>query len=363
MMRVLSVFPFILALQCFSSTIGEQGYTTVVNKWNKGFKGEIKLKMNKDVSEAGWTMRLSFPVRTPNLKIWGAKITGQENDRVYTMVNMPWNKKLSTGDELQMFFLAEKTTDADAPIGTVNFERGATPTGQPPTPGPSSPRPTTGRRNSSPGPSCTPNTNCPISTRPPKTTSTKRPRPTSKPTIGVPLKLSGYNYGEVLKLSILFYEAQRSGKLPKNNRVPWRKDSALKDGKQIGVDLTGGWYDAGDYVKFGFPMASSVTVLAWGLLKYKKAYIAAGQYGHMLNSIEWATDYFIKAHTKRYEFYGQVGDGDIDHAYWGRPEDMPDNMKRPAWKITPQKPGSDLAAETAAALAASSIAFKANKAK
>lgn len=53
----------------------------------------------------------------------------------------------------------------------------------------------------------------------------------------------------------------------------------------------------------------------------------------------------------------KVGDGHVDHAYWGRPEDM--TMARPAFKITPQKPGSDLAAETAAALAAASVAFKA----
>lgn len=33
-------------------------------------------------------------------------------------------------------------------------------------------------------------------------------------------------------------------------------------------------------------------------------------------------------------------------------------MERPAWKITPQKPGSDLAAETAAAMAAASIVFR-----
>ena len=32
------------------------------------------------------------------------------------------------------------------------------------------------------------------------------------------------------------------------------------------VDLTGGWYDAGDFVKFNFPMAYSVTTLAWGML-------------------------------------------------------------------------------------------------
>ena len=55
-------------------------------------------------------------------------------------------------------------------------------------------------------------------------------------------------------MSLLFYEAQRSGKLPANQRVKWRKDSALND------EITGGYYDAGDYVKFGFPMAAATTV-------------------------------------------------------------------------------------------------------
>ena len=120
------------------------------------------------------------------------------------------------------------------------------------------------------------------------------------------LPTSSYNYHEVLGKSILFYEAQRSGKLPVNNRVPWRKDSALNDRGQNGEDLTGGWYDAGDYVKFGFPMASSATVLAWGLVEYRKAYESAGELNNMLDSIKWATDYFVKAHTGKYEFYGQV---------------------------------------------------------
>ena len=52
-----------------------------------------------------------------------------------------------------------------------------------------------------------------------------------------------YNYAEVLQKSILFYEAQRSGKLPANNRIPWRGDSALQDHGAGGEDLTGGWYD------------------------------------------------------------------------------------------------------------------------
>ena len=38
--------------------------------------------------------------------------------------------------------------------------------------------------------------------------------------------------------------------------------------------------------------------------------------------VKWASDYFIKAHVAPNKFYGQVGDGNIDHAYWGRPEEM-----------------------------------------
>merc|ERR1711872_145896 len=65
-----------------------------------------------------------------------------------------------------------------------------------------------------------------------------------------------YDYGEAIDLSLQFYEAQRSGKLPSDNRVPWRGDSALDDA------VPGGYYDAGDLVKFGFPMAATVTDLA-----------------------------------------------------------------------------------------------------
>ena len=44
---------------------------------------------------------------------------------------------------------------------------------------------------------------------------------------------------------LYFYEAQRSGKLTSSNRVSWRNDSALGDGKDAGVDLSGGYFDAG----------------------------------------------------------------------------------------------------------------------
>ena len=51
-----------------------------------------------------------------------------------------------------------------------------------------------------------------------------------------------YDYGKALGLSILFYDAQRSGRLPANNPIPWRGDSAVNDNDN-GKDLSGGWYD------------------------------------------------------------------------------------------------------------------------
>ena len=53
-------------------------------------------------------------------------------------------------------------------------------------------------------------------------------------------------------------------------------------------------------------MAWSVTTLAWGVIEFKDAYVDSGEYSNVLNSLKWVTDYFIKAHPSKYEFYGQV---------------------------------------------------------
>lgn len=52
-----------------------------------------------------------------------------------------------------------------------------------------------------------------------------------------------YDYAEVLEKSLLFYEAQRTGYLPSNNRIPWRGDSFVTDQGVDGEDLSGGYFD------------------------------------------------------------------------------------------------------------------------
>ncbi|MBA0548311.1 hypothetical protein Golob_019419 [Gossypium lobatum] len=167
---------------------------------------------------------------------------------------------------------------------------------------------------------------------------------------------TAFDYGDALMKSLLYFESQRSGRLPYNQRVTWRDHSGLTDGLEQGVDLVGGYYDAGDHVKFGLPMAFTVTMLSWSVIEYRDQIADAGELEHALEAIKWGTDYFIKAHTSPNVLWAEVGDGDTDHYCWQRPEDM--TTSRQAYKIDEKNPGSDLAGETAAAMAAASIVFK-----
>ncbi|KAI3441693.1 Endoglucanase [Psidium guajava] len=164
------------------------------------------------------------------------------------------------------------------------------------------------------------------------------------------------DYGDALSKSLLYFESQRSGHLPHNQRVAWRDHSGLTDGLEQGVDLVGGYYDAGDNVKFGLPMAFTITMLSWGVIEYGQQIAGTGELGHALEAIKWGTDYFVKAHTHPDVLWAQVGDGDTDHYCWQRPEDM--TTSRQAYKVDEDNPGSEIAGETAAAMAAASIVFR-----
>lgn len=194
-----------------------------------------------------------------------------------------------------------------------------------------------------------------------------------------PVKGGGVNYAEALQKSFLFYEGQRSGNLDEaSNRIDWRGDSGLRDGLdgvyfgnntsanlQAGVrlDLTGGYHDAGDCVKFGLPLASTLTTLAWGGLQFAQGYTASGQTDELLAAVKWGTDYLLKCNVldasgKTAFFVAQVGDGDADHSLWQPVETA--TIARPALAVTPTLPGSDVAGGSAAAMAAATILFRRN---
>ena len=169
---------------------------------------------------------------------------------------------------------------------------------------------------------------------------------------------SEYNYGEALQKSILFYDLQRTGDLPDNFRSNWRGDSCLNDGADAGLDLSGGFLDAGDNVKFNLPMSYTCTMLAWSVIEDYKSYVESGQLQYILDNIRWGNDYFIKCHPEANVYYYQVGDGNADHSFWGSAEVVEAQMKRPSYKVDLNNGGSTVAGETAASLAASAVVFK-----
>ncbi|KAK3195288.1 hypothetical protein Dsin_026598 [Dipteronia sinensis] len=94
-------------------------------------------------------------------------------------------------------------------------------------------------------------------------------------------------------------------------------------------------------------------MLSWSTIEFRFQLETKKELSNALDAIKWGTDYFIKAHPQPDVLYGEVGDGDSNHACWKRPED-PSND---------QNSSSDLAAETAAALTAASVAVRPSEAK
>ncbi len=158
---------------------------------------------------------------------------------------------------------------------------------------------------------------------------------------------STFNYTEALQKAIYFYECQQAGPLPEWNRVEWRGDSTMND------YVTGGWYDAGDHVKFNLPMSYSASMLGWALYEYGNGIEASGQKEYLERNLKFALDYLV-ACDKGTEVVAQVGDGDADHKWWGPVEVIELEMDRPYYTTK----ASCITGGMAAALAIGSIVLK-----
>ncbi|AQK75431.1 Endoglucanase 15 [Zea mays] len=138
----------------------------------------------------------------------------------------------------------------------------------------------------------------------------------------------GFDYKDALSKTIIFLEAQRSGKLPRSNRVKWRGDSGLDDGKLANVDLTGGYYDAGDNVKYGLPLAFTVTTLAWTALAFKPELESTKELKHVHQAIKWGTDYLLKCAARKNKLGASGEHEGAAHAVRDRLEDARDGDRR-----------------------------------
>jgi hypothetical protein len=204
-----------------------------------------------------------------------------------------------------------------------------------------------------------------------------------------------YNLPLALQESLYFYDAQKSGPARTDGDQPlsWRGDSEPSDscvplqsasssvpngvnmsaafiaanksvldpGNKGCVDLSGGFHDAGDHVKFGLPQSYAAAVLGWGMQEFPQAYQSTGTWAHAQDEMKWFSDYFLRStflssSGQVVAFAYQVGEGSIDHNYWGPSElQSPTTYPRPAYFATTQTPAADQTASAAAALAVESI--------
>jgi hypothetical protein len=287
----------------------------VLSDWGFGSVSQVEIRNDGVEKTADWRIEMTLGGRIA--EIWGAEVLSQDGGRVVLQA-MPWNREISPDGHVILGF---KTIPGSHIPRIVRVEASET-VAPPPGPGP-------------------------VPTPTPEHRAASRVRP-ARPGAAM-------DYAAALDYSLLFYEAQRSGRLPGSQRVWWRGDSALDDGADFGVDLTGGYYDAGDHVKFAFPMASALPLLAWGGIEYPMGFHMAGQWHHLLETVRWGTDWLLKAQTGPEELFVQVGEPAIDHLEWTPPERM--KSLRRSFKIDDENPGSDVAGEAAAALASASILF------
>ncbi|MBN1699620.1 MAG: glycoside hydrolase family 9 protein [Spirochaetales bacterium] len=192
------------------------------------------------------------------------------------------------------------------------------------------------------------------------------------------------NFAEALQKSIYFYDANKCN-LSTPNRLAWRGPCHMRDyeipldeshtnmsasfisaHKSVldpdndgALDLSGGYHDAGDHVKFGLPQGYSASTLGWGVYEFRDSFVDIGSYDHIIDILKYFTDYFLRStfmdgSGNVIAFCYQVGDGAADHVCWCPPElwyELSTTDLRPCYLATPEEPASDMCGEAAAALA------------
>jgi endoglucanase len=187
----------------------------------------------------------------------------------------------------------------------------------------------------------------------------------------LPAAETAFNYAEALQKALYFYEAQQSGVLSPNNRVEWRGPACLTDGQDIGRDLSGGWFDAGDHWTANLTMSFAAMTLAWSAVEHPEGWIQTGQMDELLESLIHVNRYFLKCVLNP---EGKDPAGDLEvvigcggregvdslnvHAMWAPAEVAHLMTRRPTFRVNRQVPAGDTPGAMAAAMAASSMVIR-----
>ena len=172
---------------------------------------------------------------------------------------------------------------------------------------------------------------------------------------------SGENYMEALALSLYMYDSNACGTGITGGPLTWRGDCHTYDAQApVGnldgsakqfvdpdgdgkVDVSGGWHDAGDHIKFNLTIGFGASSLALSEYLNPGVYEKAGCKDHLIYELKWASDYLMK--TTFLNDSGSVAaiahvvaDGGTDHAIWSAPEVQ--TYERPVFWLTSGKNNS-----------------------
>ncbi|MBQ8927780.1 MAG: glycoside hydrolase family 9 protein [Oscillospiraceae bacterium] len=196
------------------------------------------------------------------------------------------------------------------------------------------------------------------------------------------------DYGEALELSLYFWDANQCGTGVDGNALTWRGNCHPQDGKvslstaqglssaskeavkaanngSDIVDISGGYHDAGDHIKFSNTIGFSISSLAWSYISYPSAYQDIGQVDHVKYILKYACDYFMKvtyldSSNNVICYVDQVATEGEDHStsgIWCPPEDASQFTRTTYWADA-SNPHADSAGDMAAALASTAIVFQ-----
>lgn len=192
------------------------------------------------------------------------------------------------------------------------------------------------------------------------------------------------NYAEALELSLYFYDANQCGCEVDDNCLTWRGNchtydasaslnSATKlsssaksviqaqNGGASTVDVSGGYHDAGDHVKFSITMAFNAASLNWAYYDHPEAFKDTGTEGHLFYILRETADYFMKTtyldeNGKVAAICHTVADGNVDHGIWTAPETQ--TYSRDTYWLTSEANNNRICYQMAAALASTAATFK-----
>ncbi|MCL2577359.1 MAG: glycoside hydrolase family 9 protein [Defluviitaleaceae bacterium] len=184
------------------------------------------------------------------------------------------------------------------------------------------------------------------------------------------------NYARLLQTALFFFDANMCGPdVNTRSHFLWRDNCHLQDANisipsamrgtsgRTTIDLTGGFHDAGDHVKFQLPINFAAVTLGWAVYEYRDEFVNVGSLDHaqrildhfiefIHRSVVWNADGTIAS------FAYQVGDGGggNDHGFWGRPERQTGsvsgaNRNARFTNLTSGNPGTDQVAIATAVLA------------